>query len=134
MTTPMPPATASRYTARELPQADWDRVRGLPPFQELGGLPDPAGATIVVVEDGGRIVASWFAVPFTHLEGVWIDPLARRSKVSALLLTEMKATLQKYGVQVAFTIALTDQVKEVAEHAGFEVVPGTLMGLRIQEP
>lgn len=124
-----PPAVQSGFYARVLPLAEWDRLRALPPFVALGGLPDPQ-ATVQVVEDAtGRIVASWIAVPFTHLEGVWVDPDLQHSRVPLLLLKATIATLQAAGVQVAFTLAPDADVQRLAEHAGFEPTPGVLMGL-----
>jgi len=123
----MPP-----YRARELPPDEWIRLHDLPPF--AGGLPNPDGALVIVVEDEptGQIVASWIAADFVHLEGVWADDTHRaKTRVPALLLAEMRRILRERGVAVVFTIAPDAQVQAVAEHAGFEVIPGTLLGCRL---
>lgn len=125
------PPTIRHYTERVLPPAEWDRLRDLPPFVALGGLPDPS-ATVIVVEDAiGRIVASWVEVLFTHLEGVWTAPEYQHTRVPALLLRAMIDHLRAEGVAVAFTLAPDDDIRRVAEHAGFEAIPATLMGLKL---
>lgn len=122
-----------RYPTRVLPVAEWDRLRDLPPFVALGGLPDPCAVVQVVEDARGRIVACWVAVPFTHLEGVWVDDALQKSRVPAILLQAMIATLRAQGVQVAFTLAPDADVQALAEHAGFEVVPATLLGLDLRK-
>lgn len=120
------------YTTRVLPVEEWPKLAVLPPFVALGGLPDPACATVVVVEDAvGHLVASWVAVPFTHLEGVWTAEECQHTRVPALLLRAMIAHLKADGVPVAFTLAPDPNIQALAEHAGFEVIPATLMGLKL---
>lgn len=120
-------------TTRVLPTEEWGRLRDLPPFVALGGLPDPSASVQVVEDADGQILASWVAVRFTHLEGVWIDPDYQHSRVPLLLLQSMIETLKAAGVQVAFTLAPDADVQALAEHAGFETVPAVLLGLDLRK-
>lgn len=122
----------ARFTARVLPVAEWGKLRDLPPFVALGGLPDPS-ATVQVIEQEGRIVATWIAVLFTHLEGVWVDEALQKTRVPLLLLQATIATLKAEGVAVAFTLAPDADVQRLAEHAGFETIPAVLLGLDLRK-
>lgn len=60
-------------TARVLPFEEWGRL-GESELSVLLPLLRPQDVEVVVVEDAGRIVATWAVLRVTHLEGLWIAP------------------------------------------------------------
>ena len=73
----------------------------------------PADTSIVVVEDGDRVVACWAVLRVTHLEGVWIDPAYRhRVSVVSRLLAATFQVARQFGTW-AMTGAQTDDVRRL---------------------
>lgn len=127
---PVETSAPSAYTTRLLPVEEWDRL--LPfPFA-TNGLPDPDLAMIVVTEDAaGEIVGIWEVATAVHLDGLWVRPDQRGTVVAGRLLAEMRAVLQRYNIQLAFTIVSDPQVMVLAHKAGFVRAPGDLWMLQL---
>lgn len=125
----MPVETATGYTSRVLPAPEWERLIGLT-FAEHG-LPDPDLTTVVVVEQGDRIVGVWVAMTAVHLEGLWVDPAHQGTTVAGRLLRQMREFLQTHGITISFTIIADPQVMVLAHKAGFTRYPGDLWVLQL---
>lgn len=119
------------YTVRELPADEWARLRDLPIAAR--GLPDPALAAILVVEDHeGQIVATWSAQTAVHLEGLWKATPHDHPAVSRKLFEGMIGMLQHKGIRFSFTYTEDLSVAAMAVRAGFERVPGDLLLLDLE--
>lgn len=119
------------YTARILPPDEWDaRAHELLHYP---ALPDPAGAILCVVEDAQRrIVASWYAINTVHLEGLYIEPVARLNPAVARLLSETLINeCRARHVPAVLTQATSPSILAMARKRGFEIVPGTLLQLAL---
>lgn len=59
--------------ARILPRDEWAKlgVSGIAPMEQTVR---PEDVQMVVIEDGGRVVATMGVYRVTHFEGLWIDP------------------------------------------------------------
>lgn len=113
------PAAPARYTARVLAPDDWDQLYGLP-ISEGAGAPKPDSSAVVVVADSeGRIVATWAAITFLHLEGCWIAPEHRKDVgVVRALLAEMDEMLQHHQVTSVLTMTADPSVGALARKLG----------------
>lgn len=131
-----PRAPEKDWRVRELPTAEFYRLRTVPPYTQLpeGVLPD-ARARIIVVErknsDGSwRIVRHWAAFNAVHVEPLWAEPAERGNPATAkALMREMKAILDDDGVIDAFAIiadADAGDMLPLARRAGFTLLPGRL--------
>lgn len=115
---------------RELPVEEWDKLRDLP--FGTNGLPNPAGAAVLVAEDGDEIVGVWCAGTFVVLEGLWVKEEYRKTTFTAAkLLVGMKALLRALGIPQVVTLVQTEYVKKLAEKAGFNKVDGEVMELKL---
>src|SRR5262245_54852100 len=101
---------------RILPPTEWLRLRG----EDLTFLRQvPADdATVIVVEEGQRIVASMHVVRATHIEGAWIDPEFRNAGVTRGLCRKAWDEARKTGVRWAFTGAADDRMRGILERLG----------------
>lgn len=113
-------------SVRELPIEEWDRLKGYP--IAAAELPDPARCIVLVAEDeNGDIVGHWALVMAPFMEGLWIAEDFRHTTAAAKLLVKMKSVLKDAEINQAFTLVQSNEVKAVAEHAGFQAIEGTLM-------
>lgn len=115
-------------TCRELPRAEWDRIRHIPPFHL--GLPESDEHwKILVVEDGDTIVGCVSLHTQVHFDPWWIDP---ERKTNPAIVRELVRggveTLRRLGIPHIF--ATIDDghtlTQAVAEHAGFMEANGKL--------
>jgi hypothetical protein len=120
----MDAALAPTYTARVLPPDEWAARQAELPYAP-GHLDPDAYKTLVVVEDrAGRIVASSCALNMVMLEGLIVQP--GHPMAAKHLLFGMMATLLEAHVAGAATLIEDPKVMELAVHAGFLPLPGTL--------
>lgn len=104
-------------TTRILDATEWARV----PTDLQAVLPHvvPSDAQVLVVEDEGRIVASWAVLRVVHLEGLWIDPAYRgRVSVARQLYTATVEAARRWTSGWAMTGADSDAVRGLLETAG----------------
>jgi len=109
-------------TTRILDATEWARV----PTDLHALLPHviPGDAQVVVVEDAGRIVASWAVLRVVHLEGLWIDPAYRgRAGVARRLYEATLTAARRWTSGWAMTGAATDDVRALLDHAGAQKLP-----------
>jgi len=111
-------------TTRILPASEWHRLNGMD-LEEPLSMIDPSHVDVVVVEDdGGTIVAHWMLVSMLHVEGLWIAPESRkRGSVARRLLHGMSETVAARGASSVLTGAVSDEVKELLDHAGAKALP-----------
>lgn len=70
--------------ARILPPKEWDSAPGHTVARSL----DPNDCRIVVVEEGGAVVATMAVLRVVHFESLWIDPAKRGSPTLVKRLLE----------------------------------------------
>ena len=107
---------------RILEPTEWARV----PTDLQALLPHviPGDAQVVVVEDDGRIVASWAVLRVVHLEGLWIDPAYRgRVSVARRLYEATLSAARRWTSGWAMTGAATDDVRALLNTAGAQKLP-----------
>jgi len=110
-------------TTRELPREEWHRLSGTELEAYVRDAPDCVH-TVLVVEDGDRIVGCWSILTLVHVEGVWIDPAHRKhGAVARQLLGAMWRRLRALGVRGVLTGAVTAEVEQLLTRLGATRVP-----------
>lgn len=108
-------------TTRTLPPAEWARLRGTELEHVWPGLPTDE-AQIVVVEDEGQIVGCWAAYRAVHVEGVWIHPDHRRSRVALRLWRGMRRVVaEMFGAGGAWTGSQSPEIDALLAGRATEV-------------
>ncbi len=116
---------------RILPFEEWDKLDGFP--IAANGFPNPDTCIILVAEVEGEIVGTWEAIAPVILEGFWVREDYRKSLAAGKMFLTMKSTLQSMGIDRAYTLVQTADVKSLAEHAGFEMIPGEFCMLNLEQ-
>lgn len=127
-----PPSARPRVAPRVLPPDEWDKLAGVEGLEYPLDLmkADPGSVIVVVVEDEGKIVASWIAMNTVHLEGLHVRPEGRGNPlVARAILLGMVTALRDAHIASVLTIAPTPEIKRLAETGGFQEIPGTLFRL-----
>lgn len=111
-------------TTRELPRAEWSKLKGTELEAVAPHLTD--AARVLVVEDGDEVIGCWAFFPVVHAEGVWIADTHRgKSAVARRLMRGMREIVCSMGATVMATAAITDDVRGVIEGLGGVELPGT---------
>jgi ribosomal protein S18 acetylase RimI-like enzyme len=93
----------------------------------------PAGAQVVAVEDGDRLVACWAVFPLVHVEGLWVDPEYRKNpRVGRRLLFGMQQTAVGMGARAVNTAAISEDVAAMLEKAGAVELKGRHFSLAVR--
>lgn len=117
---------------RELPEAEWWRMRAYEPFTS-GGLPEPGHWRIIVAEDGGEIVAFSCIFLAFHCEPTWIAPDHRHHpKLLLDLWRGVRQTIADLGEGQVFATA-SPAVAEMWAKLGFRPSPDRLLVGRLSE-
>ena len=111
-------------TTRILPVEEWERLDGTE-LEHVWPILHPEHASILVIEDGDRIVACWAVIRYVHVEGVWIDP-EYRHKVGIVkrLLVGMHKIVESLGADRVLTGAVTEDVRQMIATLGGKKLPG----------
>jgi hypothetical protein len=110
-------------TTRILPPNEWPRLNGTEAEQLWPRL--PLTAHVVVVEDGLDIVGCWTLMPILHVECLYIAPShRRRSSVGRRLWRGMCELVHQLGSQAVWTAAMSDDIRQLLDHAGAVKVAG----------
>lgn len=123
-------------THRELPVAQWPRLRGTS-LSEVWPILDPARTRVLVVEDSeGGIVACWAFLWAWHAEGLWIREDHRGKTAAARhLLTGLREAASAEQARAVVTAAVDPWVAALIDHAGGQPLPsGYAIPLRPKEP
>lgn len=104
--------------ARILPPEEWSKLQQPPAWSVK-----PEDISVVVVEDGERIVACMTVLRATHFEGTWVSPDHRNGGVVRRLLRLASTTARQWGSQWAFTGAADDTMHAILGRMGAEFVP-----------
>lgn len=116
---------------RQLPFEEWDKLEGLP--IATNGLPNPDTSVIFVVEVDDQIVGTWEAVTPIVLEGLWIREDYQKTTACGRLYYAMTSFLKSINVDRVYTLVQTPEVKDLAQHGGFEVIPGDFLMLDLDK-
>lgn len=104
---------------RSLPVGEWERLRGVCELGDAVPFMDPSRATIMVVEDGDRIVGCWALLTMEHAEGVWIHPDYRqKTSVARRLWRFMQQLARERGVTRVQTGACEPVIAALLERHG----------------
>ena len=109
------------YRVRELPPAEWDRLRAV----DDGFVPpSPETSKVIVVEtEMGEIVGRWFVLTAAHLEGCWVAPKYRGTQVFGRLSAGTKRVLHEANIPVVFSFAGTPDISALMRRVGFTPLP-----------
>jgi hypothetical protein len=119
-------------TTRILPPEEWATLADTEAGAFAHLLP-PGSASILVVEDDGRIVATWALITMMHAEGLWIAPAYRgRFGVVKRLLVGMRRLAQSLGCTSVQTGAITPDVEDLIHRLGGQPLPGRAFVLPMQ--
>lgn len=104
--------------ARVLPFSEWDRVHGKG-FDGMLPLLDPSNAAVVVVEDGGEVVAHLGVLRVTHLESLWIHPAYRgNAGVGRSLLRKAMEVVRPWARRWCMAQVADEHVRELVHKLG----------------
>lgn len=121
------------YHLRQLPPAEWDRIRDYGHFHTGTPLPAPEHAVMLVVEEDAQIIGVWMAMNVVLLEGLYISEEYRhKSGVARRLFHGMISLLQGRGIRSALAYTPHPAVAAMAEKAGFTKVDGELYLLSVK--
>ena len=119
--------------ARILDQAEWPRLAGTEAETLWPHL--PASASVVVVEDEGRIVGCHVLMLVLHAECLWVHPdYRKRTRVAWRLWQAVKdAAKSRFGADGVQTAALSDEVRGLLAKVGGVPLPGDHYMVSFQE-
>lgn len=117
-------------TTRELPEAEWDRLKSVEPFDKAGLPPANGHWRVLVAEDETNTIVGCVSLHTqVHFDPWWIAESQRANpNVVRGLIHSSVAILKDLSIDHVFaTIDQTHkQTQAVAEHFGFERAPGQL--------
>ena len=109
---------------RILPPEEWPRLKGTEAETAWPHL-DPENARVVVVEDGGEIIATWTLMRVVHAECIWVRPSHRGLiSVARRLFLGLRGIASAWGARRVWTASLSTEVTDLIERFGGEPVPG----------
>ena len=100
--------------ARVLGMNERHRLREIP-MPAMAEQVRPEDSQVVVVEEDGRIVASWTVLRMTHLEGAWVDPAYRNAGTVRRLLRKVGEAVREWSNGLVVTSANDDSVKGILD-------------------
>ena len=118
---------------RLLPREEWPRLSGTELETVYPVL--PAGAQIVVVEDGDQIVGTWAVYPQITVHGCWVAPSHRgKAVVFRHLLRGMQNTALAMGATAVQTGSMSEDVTGMLGKLGAVELPGRhfVLGLGVR--
>jgi len=123
-----------RLRTRILPPDEWPRLVGTE-AEKAWPLLDPKNARIVVVEEEGRIVATWIVMRVVHVECAWIDPSVRGSfGVMRRILGAMSEVAEAWGAANVISAAENEHVADLLVRLGGTKMPGDSFALPARMP
>jgi hypothetical protein len=129
------------WRVRELEPDEWDRLRGIPPFDRVGPM-DAAGRAghvrmVVAETPDGKIVGYWMLFDAVHAEPMWIaEEFRHNPALIRRLWGKTRELLQEAGIPVAFAFiaegALPTNLPQ-ALRLGFQPLKGELFYLFVDQ-
>lgn len=117
--------------ARVLPFEEWNRL-GDTDLPTLLPYVEPANASVVVVEEQRKVIASLAVIRATHFEGAWIDPAHRGNLgVTRALLRLATEQAQQHGEKWIFGGASDTTMQDILGRMGGVRMPMELYALWI---
>jgi hypothetical protein len=111
-------------TPRVLHPDEWEGRLAETELPSLLPYLTPANTSVVVVEDGEKLLASMAVVRVTHYEGAWIAPEARGNLgVTRSLLRMASVFPLTRGEQFVFGGAADDRMKDILKRMGGAPMP-----------
>lgn len=109
--------------ARVLNPEEWPILDETHPAQLAQSLPDGA-ASVVVVEEAGKVVGTLTVAQITHLEGLWIAPEHRGNPVLAMALVEAAfSEVRKSKADWAWGASDTEHMSDIIRRVGGKEIP-----------
>lgn len=121
--------------SRILPVREWSKVTDPETVALLPALFDhQEHVTILVVEDGEKVVSSWVMIQVPQLEGIYVDPDYRgQSAVVFKMLALMKRTARAKGFLRVTTTSVNQEIGAMCKAIGGEQLPGSHWVLPVGE-
>lgn len=117
---------------RLLPWEEWPRLAGTE-LETVWPHLEPEKASVVVVEDGDRIVGCWAVWAVVHVEGLWVHPDYRQKpSVGRRLWRAMRRAVADRGSSAVVTAACSEAVRDLLATARATVVPGEFFVLSMK--
>lgn len=123
----------------ELPVEHWNLLLSVPPYDTLGGLPDPNHTRVVVMIDTDiqKIVGYWHMFDAIHLEPLWIaEEYRHRPKAGIKLWNKILELLDRAHAKVAFAFIDDADIPKnlpLAKKLGFRQIPGACYWISTDE-
>lgn len=131
-----PDVVPGDLTVRELLPEEFDVLKSLPPFDEIGlGADDRDKIRVVGAIRNGKLVAYWMLFDTVHVEPLWISPEERGNPTLVRQIWErVRGVLDACRVPLAFCIigdgALSTNAP-MAARLGFKPMSGNLFYLLV---
>jgi hypothetical protein len=128
----------SEVTVRELPPEEFELLRKMPPFSDVG-LPPVGGARAVVAQTAdGTVVGFWFLFNAIHVEPFYLDMAYRRHPgVLRRMWRGVQGIMESLGASVAWAVIpdvdIPAGTPSMAQRMGFHPVAGKLYFIHVGE-
>jgi len=110
-------------TSRILPPEEWARLNGTE-AELLWPYYNPEQTRVLVVEDGGEVVATWTLLRVVHAECLWVAPSHRGMfGVAKRLLRLMREVASGWKVSAVITGSLSPHVTDLITRFGGTPMP-----------
>lgn len=120
-------------TERVLPYAEWYRLIGTEAEAVWPHL-DPLKSHVVVLEDGGEIIACHVLMQVLHAECLWVRPDHRTAATSRALWAATRAEARRLGARSLATAANDDRVKRLLAYVGATKLEGDHYVISVEGP
>lgn len=119
--------------ARTLPVEEWPRLTGTD-AEAVWPTLDPLRTVIVVVEDGGVIVAHHVLLFVLHAEALWVHPDYRQTTTAGGRLWQaVKRAVLGCGSRGFVTASVSAQVDALIAHVGGVELPGKHFVINVED-
>jgi hypothetical protein len=111
-------------TRRLLPPEEWPKLGDTPELGAVWQLLDPASTSVLVVEDGEKLVGCWAFITVLHAEGVYVDPGYRSNAgVARHLWRGMRECADSLKAAACWAAVDTPQIVALLEAHGAQKFP-----------
>lgn len=96
------------------------------PFPDPAQVLPPELVRTVVVEEGGKVVATMSVMQVPYIEAVWLDPEHRNAGVVRALVRSTWNAAMETGAKWGFSAAADDAVASILSRLGGKPLPVSL--------